>query len=58
MRAAAQAVAAATGNLADSTSQRVDLLQAALRFHDHAGDTDCPVCGRGSLDSEWAAADS
>ena len=55
LRAAGQAVAATTGNLAESTSQRVDLLQAALRFHDHAGDTDCPVCGQGSLDTEWAA---
>ena len=55
LRAAAQAVAATTGNLAESTSQRVDLLHAALRFHDHAGDTDCPVCGQGSLDTEWAA---
>jgi energy-coupling factor transporter ATP-binding protein EcfA2 len=55
LRAADQAVAATTGNLAESTSQRVDLLQAALRFHDHAGDTDCPVCGEGSLDTEWAA---
>ena len=49
---------ASTGDLADSTRQRVDLLQAALRFHDHAGDTDCPVCGQGSLDSEWAARDA
>ena len=57
LRAAGQAVAATTGNLADSTRQRVDLLQAALRFHDHAGDTDCPVCGQGSLDTEWAARD-
>jgi hypothetical protein len=55
LRAADQTVAATTGNLAESTSQRVDLLQAALRFHDHAGDTDCPVCGEGSLDTEWAA---
>ena len=55
LRAAGQAVAATTGNLADSTRQRVDLLQAALRFHDHVGDSDCPVCGQGSLDSDWAA---
>ena len=55
LRTAGQAVAASTGDLADSTRQRVDLLQAALRFHDHAGDTDCPVCGQGSLDNEWAA---
>lgn len=55
LRAAAQAVAASTGKLVDSTRQRVDLLHAALRFHDHAGDAPCPVCGQGSLDSAWAA---
>jgi RecF/RecN/SMC N terminal domain len=55
LRAAAQAVAATTGKLVDSTRQRVDLLQTALRFHDHAGDSECPVCGQGRLDSEWAA---
>ena len=55
LRAATQAVAAITGNLVDSTRQRVDLLQAAVRFHDHAGDSECPVCGDGRLDSEWAA---
>jgi RecF/RecN/SMC N terminal domain len=55
LRAAARAVAATTGNLVDSTRQRVDLLQAALRFHGHVGDSECPVCGEGRLDSEWAA---
>jgi hypothetical protein len=55
LRAAAQAVAASSGNLVDSTRQRVDLLQAALSFHDHTGDSECPVCGQGRLDSEWAA---
>ena len=55
LRAAGRAVAATTGNLVDSTRQRVDLLQAALRFHGHVGDSECPVCGEGRLDSEWAA---
>ena len=54
LRAAGQVVAATTGNLVDSTRQRVDLLQAALRFHGHVGDSECPVCGEGRLDSEWA----
>ncbi|RAV16983.1 recombinase RecF [Mycolicibacterium sp. GF69] len=54
LRASDQAVAAASGNLADSTRQRIDLLQAALRFHEHVGDGHCPVCGKGTLDSEWA----
>jgi recombinational DNA repair ATPase RecF len=54
LREAIQAVASSSGDLAESSRQRVDLLQAALRFHDHAGDTDCPVCGQGSLDDAWA----
>lgn len=55
LRAAAQNLAHAAGGLADSTRHRVDLLQAALRFHDHDGDTECPVCGQGALDGDWAA---
>ena len=55
LRTAGRAVAATTGNIVDSTRQRVDLLQAALRFHGHVGDSECPVCGEGTLDSEWAA---
>jgi recombinational DNA repair ATPase RecF len=55
LRAAVQAVAVRSGEVADSATHRVDLLQAALRFHEHAGDGDCPVCGQGTLDGEWAA---
>ena len=40
----------------DLTSQRIDLLRAALRFHGQGGDTDCPVCAQGRLDAEWATA--
>lgn len=54
LRAAAQAVIAASGDVVGSTSQRVDLLQAALRFHEHVGDGQCPVCGEGTLDDAWA----
>jgi recombinational DNA repair ATPase RecF len=54
LRAAVRALAEATGALADGTRERVDLLQAALRFHDHVGDSECPVCGRGQVDGEWA----
>lgn len=54
LRAAERAVAAATAGLVDGTRQRVDLLQAALNFHDHVGDTQCPVCGRGYVDGPWA----
>ncbi|WP_242656927.1 AAA family ATPase [Mycobacterium lehmannii] len=55
LRNAAQAAAATASTIAESASQRVELLQAAIRFHDHAGDTDCPVCGQGRIDDEWAA---
>lgn len=54
LRTAIQTVTARSGELADSTRHRVDLLQAALRFHEHAGAGDCPVCGQGTLDDEWA----
>nr|WP_228768675.1 AAA family ATPase [Mycolicibacterium malmesburyense]CRL68226.1 hypothetical protein CPGR_00788 [Mycolicibacterium malmesburyense] len=54
LREAAEAAAAAASTIAESASQRVELLQAAIRFHDHAGDTDCPVCGEGRLDADWA----
>ncbi len=55
LRKAAQAAVASASTIAESASQRVELLQAAIRFHDHAGDTDCPVCGQGRIDDEWAA---
>ena len=52
LRAAAQAAAGTATAVVEVTRRRVDLLQAALRFHEHAGDTDCPVCGQGRLDTE------
>ncbi|WP_101948000.1 AAA family ATPase [Mycobacterium sp. 3519A] len=55
LRTAIQTVVERGGELVDGSRQRVDLLQAALRFHEHAGDRDCPVCGQGSLDDDWAA---
>jgi recombinational DNA repair ATPase RecF len=55
LRGAAQKAAAAATDMADTTRHRVDVLQAALRFHEHAGDSDCPVCGQGRLDGDWAA---
>ena len=54
LRAALRSTTEAAGTLADGTRERVDLLQAALRFHDHLGDAECPVCGRGRVDSDWA----
>ncbi|BBX66584.1 AAA family ATPase [Mycolicibacterium psychrotolerans] len=56
LRGAVQKLADAATNVADSTSLRVDLLTAALRFHEHVTTEDtCPVCGEGTLDTAWAA---
>jgi recombinational DNA repair ATPase RecF len=55
LRVAAQAAVTTTTALLDLTHQRVELLQSALRFHDDAGDTECPLCGQGQLDVDWAA---
>jgi ABC-type lipoprotein export system ATPase subunit len=55
LRTAAQAAVTTATALIDLTHQRVELLQAALRFHDDAGDTECPVCGQGQLDVDWAS---
>jgi recombinational DNA repair ATPase RecF len=54
LRSASKAVAAAATTVAEDTSQRVDLLRAALQFHGHASDSACPVCGEGTLDEAWA----
>lgn len=54
LRTATQAAAETATAIVDLTHQRVELLEAALRFHDHAGDTECPVCGQGRLDTDWA----
>ena len=56
LRAAVEAVALTSTTLADGARQRIDLLQAALRLHEHDGDTACPVCGEGQLDQDWATA--
>lgn len=54
LRAARDAVDHVAHTLADSAAQRVDVLSAALRFHEHAGDVECPLCGEGRLDGDWA----
>ena len=33
--------------------QVADLLESAVRFHDHGGGGPCPVCGAGTLDAVW-----
>ena len=55
LRSATQLAATTATALIDLTDQRLELLQDALRFHEHAGDTDCPVCGQGQLDVDWAS---
>lgn len=55
LRAATQKATTTATEVADAASQRSELLQAALRWHDHAGDGECPVCGQGRLDADWAA---
>jgi uncharacterized Zn finger protein (UPF0148 family) len=55
LRSAMQAAVNTATAVIDRTHQRVELLQAALRFHEHTGDTVCPVCGQGQLDADWAA---
>lgn len=55
LRDAVQKLANVGTTVADTTSLRVDLLHAALRFHEHAQREEaCPVCGEGMLDNSWA----
>ncbi len=37
-------------------ADRGRLLEMSLSFHDQHGDQQCPVCGRGTLDTNWAIA--
>lgn len=55
LRLAVQQLADAGSNIAASTSSRIDLLMAAVRFHEHEGaEVPCPVCEKGSLNDAWA----
>ena len=54
LRAAAEALRRSEQGLAALTAERVDLLNSALEYHSRAGDADCPVCGNGRLDADWA----
>lgn len=56
LRSAVAGVQRAAVESAALIDKRVELLQSALEFHQHAGDTDCPVCGSGRLDTDWAEA--
>lgn len=54
LRTAAEALRRAEQDMAALTSERVDLLNSALEYHSRAGDAECPVCGDGRLDADWA----
>ncbi|BBY73580.1 hypothetical protein MPRF_04790 [Mycolicibacterium parafortuitum] len=54
LRSARETVDNAAHTLADNAAQRIDVLSAALQLHEHAGDLECPLCGEGRLDGEWA----
>ncbi len=56
LRTASSAATSAATSVADLTRARIDVLSAAVRFHESAGDCDCPVCGQGRLDAAWADA--
>lgn len=51
--AVAQAAKVAEGT-SDVGELRKSLLADALAFHEHAGDSTCPVCETGILDLQWA----
>jgi recombinational DNA repair ATPase RecF len=55
LRSAVAGVQRTAVEAAALVDKRVGVLQSALDFHQHAGDTDCPVCGEGRLDADWAA---
>lgn len=54
LRSAVAGVQRTAVEAAALVDQRVSLLQSALDFHEHAGDANCPVCGGGRLDADWA----
>lgn len=54
LRAAREGFDAVAHTVADTARQRADLLAAALEFHEHNGDMECPLCGHGRLTSDWA----
>lgn len=53
LREAQQAYDATEGTDAGRALRRAELLESALQFHDHTGETACPVCAAGTLDTAW-----
>ncbi len=54
LRSAVTGVQRTAVEAAALVDMRVSLLQSALDFREHAGDANCPVCGGGRLDADWA----
>lgn len=50
---AAEGLAALQGTEAARDLGIAELLERAMTFHSHHGDSTCPVCGDGRLDGEW-----
>lgn len=40
--------------MAALAAERMGLLHSALEYHARAGDSECPVCGEGRLNGDWA----
>ncbi|WP_407687368.1 AAA family ATPase [Mycobacterium sp. HUMS_1102779] len=56
LRSAAQAERREVLRVDALAADRAQLLESSLEFHHQHGDQPCPVCGRGTLDQDWALA--
>ncbi len=54
LRSAVADLAARAGRLDERSTVQAELLDQALALHDAHGDQNCPVCGTGVLDFNWA----
>ncbi|MTD15419.1 AAA family ATPase [Nakamurella sp. YIM 132087] len=54
LRTTATSEAAMSVGVDRLSSQRIDLLEQAIRVHAEGGDGPCPVCATGTLDGSWA----
>lgn len=54
LRAASDATRRTEQGMVALTVERIDLLHSALEYHARSSETDCPVCGEGRLDADWA----
>lgn len=54
LRSATERAASASDAATTTLEFRMEVLDAALRVHEHQGDGPCPVCVTGRLDGDWA----